>query len=117
MKIIYLLFSLLLFSFSWASGNTRAQSVRGTVRENLAAVKSCYDDSVKKNPNLAGKVVLEWDVDDTGSVKRALVKTSTLNDPDTENCMLDKLKATKFPPAAKGITTNIIYPFVFAKVK
>lgn len=100
---------------AFADNSGRPQAVRATVGENLGAVKGCYTDAAKRNPNLAGKVILEWDVDDTGAVKRAIVKSSTLNDSATEACMIEKLKATRFTPAPKGVTTNITYPFVFAR--
>lgn len=117
MRVVVILFLFFSTHLAFAGSSGQKQAIRATVRENLATVKGCYTDAIKRNPNLAGKVVLEWDVDDTGAVKRALVKSSTLNDAATETCMIDKLKATRFTPAPKGVTTNIIYPFIFAKTK
>jgi hypothetical protein len=112
MKRTILLLGILLPLFSIAGKKIGRDEIRGKMKENLSSFKDCYEEGLKTNPKIGGRVVLEWDVDETGSVKRADVK-----DTAVENCMVDKLKAIKFPPAPTGQIVSVFYPFVFSANK
>lgn len=117
MKKTVLLLGILLPLFSMADNKVGREEIRGKIKENLSSFKDCYTEGLKANPKIGGKVVLDWDVDETGSVKRADVKSTTMKDATVENCMVDKLKAIKFPPAPTGQIVNVFYPFVFSANK
>lgn len=118
MKQIFVSLSLLMPLFSFAGNSVDKEEVRRKIRENIQSFKGCYKERLEKtNSKIGGKVVLEWDFDDSGSVKNAKINSTTLNDSIVENCMVDKLKALKFPPAPKGEIVNIIYPFVLSPTK
>ena len=93
------------------------EGVRKTVANNIKKLKECYSEELKNEPAIEGKVVLSWDIEDSGNVKTANVKSSTLKNSKTEDCMLVVIKSIKFPPAPKGTVANINHPFVFGKNK
>lgn len=117
MRKTILLLGILFPMFSMADNKVGREEIKGKIKENLSSFKECYTEGLKANPKIGGKVVLDWDVDETGSVKRADVKSSTMKDPAVENCIVDKLKAMKFPPAPSGQMVNVSYPFVFSANK
>lgn len=119
MKFLFLVASVGFASLAYA-GDEKAydrEAVRQTIRKSITSFKNCYDEGVKKNPSLEGKVVVEWDIGTEGSVKTAAIKSSTLNDDAVHKCMIDNIMVLKFPAPLDGMTANIVYPFVFAKVK
>lgn len=109
---LFLGFLLLIFS-SVTEAKIPQKEIKNKIKKNLSSFRDCYTEVLKTNSKLEGKVVLDWDIDDAGSVKRAEVKTSTLKDATVESCMLDKLKAIQFPSAPAGQVMNVNYPFVF----
>ncbi len=93
------------------------EEIRAKLREHLKDVKACYDASLSLNPELNGKIVIDWKVDDTGTVTKISVNSpkTTLKDTGVQSCVLEKLKAIVFPPAPKGGDVTISYPFIFSK--
>ena len=116
MKILFLISTVLFASLAHSDTYDR-EAVRLTVRESLMKFKDCYNDGVKKNPSLQGKVVVQWDIAGDGYVSAASVKTSTLNDDAVHKCIVDKIMVMKFPPPAEGRTASVTYPFLFATAK
>ncbi|MBL8717718.1 MAG: serine/threonine protein kinase [Myxococcales bacterium] len=76
-----------------------------TIQQALAAVRPrkllCYDKARKKNPKLAGKVVIDFKLDDKGKVGEAKVTSSTLADADCEACLLELIKSLEVQPPGK----------------
>jgi hypothetical protein len=110
------LFLILLFSSSAFAIDKEA--VRKAVATHLPEVEKCYADSTK-DKNLFGRITFRWDVDDKGQVFNAEVEKdqTTLEDEGTQTCILELSRTWKFPPAKKGKTTVVTYPFVFNKKK
>lgn len=93
------------------------ETYRRKIRENFSDFKVCYEEGLKKQPALEGKIVLDWYIDGSGAVTRAIVKSSTVKDEKVGTCMVDKLKTIKFPAPPEGTEAKIEYPFVFSPKK
>jgi hypothetical protein len=117
MKNLILTMGLLLPLSLMANSNGVPEEVRSKIKQNVSSFKDCYIEALKTNSKLGGKVVLDWDVDEKGLVKRAVVKLTTMKSTEVENCMVDKLKAITFSPAPAGQVINVTYPFVFSADK
>ena len=115
--ITVITFFLMINTYAENTPSIDKEPVRLVMRKNSSGFKKCYDDELKNSPNIEGKVVLDWDISDTGEVKRASIKSSALNNPNVENCMLSTLRTLKFPEAPKGTDANINYPILFGKNK
>lgn len=112
-----LLIFLPIFSFAEQDQKIDREEVRQVIKKNLKSIKTCYTEGLKNNPNIEGKIVIEWDIASDGSVSKAGVKSSALKDEAVENCIVDKVKALKFPAPPTGNVANVSYPFVFSKNK
>ncbi len=84
------------------------------VREGIEASKGhfqyCYERQLKRNPELRGRVTLDWSIDD-GRVTRALVSSNSTKNADLGDCLVDQMKRLKF---GSGVTTDVGYSFVFS---
>lgn len=83
----------------------------------MQEVKVCYENSLKQNPDLEGTVIVDFKIDDTGSVKNTKANTSksSLKDEKVHRCITEKMSTWKFPAAPKGQVAVISYPFRFQK--
>ena len=98
-----------------AQGSVDREAVARTVNSHLQEVRACYERALLKEPGLAGKVVLEWTISQSGDVASAKTKTSTLHNSAVESCILQGLKSWRFPPAKGGLVI-VSYPFLFNSV-
>ncbi len=119
MKFLFLIVAVF-FSLPIHAGDEKVydrESVRQIVKKSITKFKDCYDDGVKKNPSLEGKVVVEWVIAADGYVSAASIKLSTLNDDVVQKCVVDKIMVMKFPSPPVGTTASVSYPFFFSKAK
>jgi TonB family protein len=91
----------------------KAQDIGDTVKHHIPEVKACYDEVLRKNAKLTGKVVLQWDIDENGNAVGAKVKSSDIKDSTLQKCLLRHLKTWHFSKAPKGVIGRVVYPFVF----
>lgn len=96
-------------------GSIDREAVAKCVNSHLQEVRACYERALLREPGLAGKVVLEWNISTAGKVVSAKTKTSTLRNSAVEACILQNLKGWIFPPARGGIVI-VSYPFLFNSV-
>ena len=96
-------------------GTIDKEAVAKVINSHLAEVSACYERALLREPGLAGKIVLEWNISTSGTVTTAKTKSSTMKSSAVEACILTSLKTWKFPPA-KGAGVVISYPFLFNSV-
>lgn len=53
------------------SGTIDREAIRRVIRENQRQIQACYEKTLNKNPNLYGKVILEWVIVGNGRVSSA----------------------------------------------
>ncbi|HOX45699.1 MAG TPA: AgmX/PglI C-terminal domain-containing protein [Myxococcota bacterium] len=96
-------------------GSLSKEAIAAVVKKHLAEIQYCYEKNLLLNPNLSGKVIMEWTIALNGSV--SLVKTgqNTMNTPAVAMCISAKIKSWKFPEP-KGGTVEVTYPFMFNTV-
>ena len=98
-----------------AQGTIDKEAVAKVINAHLHEVSSCYERALLRTPGLTGKIVLEWQITVSGSVGYAKTKSSSMQSPAVESCIIQSLKSWKFPPA-KGAGVVITYPFMFNSV-
>jgi outer membrane biosynthesis protein TonB len=102
--------------FSVAGGLDR-DTVRKIIQSYRAQVRACYDRSLVSSPNLNGRIVYSWKILSNGTVTDAKVAKSTLDSASLRGCVLEVLQQMQFPQSSRGLSTTVIYPFVFQGVK
>jgi len=95
------------------------EATRLVVRSHLKDIRVCYESALHAQPELNGKVVLTWKVNDRGEVKSATVNESqtTLHSTAVSACIIKQLKTWSFPAPQKGLSATINYPFLFSPIK
>ncbi len=93
------------------------EPMRSAIRAPWGEYKKCYDNELTKNPELEGKIVVEWFIDNAGKPSDAKVISTTLNNKNVEDCVVQIIMKTQFPPAPTGAVVQTRYPFLFKKNK
>lgn len=95
-------------------GSLAKAEIARVIRRNLARFKYCYEKQLSSNPNLGGKIAIYFTIAPTGTVPKASVRETTMNDKTVESCTVSVMKSLKFPKPKGGGIVVVTYPFVFA---
>ena len=82
------------------------------VRGRMGALRACYERSLKRNPTLAGKLVLQLSITPAGTVSAVALTSDSLDDPDLASCVRRSVLRWRFP-APEGGGIDVSFPFVF----
>jgi len=94
------------------SASLDKEVIQGVVKEHTAEIRTCYENELKNNKELAGKLDLSWTVGAEGTVTEVVAKENTLNKA-VEDCVVEAIKKWTFPAPKGGETVKVDYPFVF----
>lgn len=83
------------------------------IRRHQNEIKYCYESELNKDQSLAGRVMVAWTIDGTGSVADANVTESTMGNASVEQCMLSKIRRWRFPEPKGGGVVAVTFPWVF----
>lgn len=102
-------------SVSTATGTVSADigdagKVKNTIRKYQGQMKYCYEQQLKKNPNLGGRVELGWAVYNK-KVESVFVVNNNTGDNELADCMMGKLRRWEFEA---GIEGDVSWPFIFS---
>jgi hypothetical protein len=87
--------------------------VDAVVERHMNQIKNCYQQELTKNPKLDGKVKIKFVISKNGSVARALVESSTMNNKAVESCISGRFLRMEFPEPKGGGVVIVKYPFEF----
>lgn len=96
------------------AGGMDKEAIRRVIREHIREIRNCYEKELQRSPDLYGKIVLEWDIEEEGRVSRCVVKSNALGNDNVANCIVNRLKTWKFPDPPKDQIGRVIFPFVFS---
>jgi len=109
-------------AFTWAApgcgappdaeltGELHRADIDDVIREDMNAVRRCYQRRLVEAHSLEGKVVLSMTIGAAGDVSRVEVIDGL--DPAVDGCVADLAAAWSFP--APGGAVAVTYPFLFA---
>lgn len=98
-----------------ALGRRTEQSIMQVVMGRQGQITYLYEKHLKKNPNLRGKISIEFTIAANGFITEAKIIESTINLPELEQEILNLIKRLKFEPIPSGNVTTI-FPFQFSKL-
>lgn len=98
---------------SKSQGELPKKVIKRYIATKMGAIKACYQKGLQSNPNLQGKVTVMFLIQPNGAVAGAKISDSGINSPAVESCILRNVKVWRFPRAAGGGSTKVIYPFNF----
>ncbi|HEU4930046.1 MAG TPA: TonB family protein [Candidatus Krumholzibacteria bacterium] len=95
-----------------ASSYRSNESLLSVVRRYAPGIQFCYDNELKKNAGLRGKLVIAITVLASGEVSDASVVENTLGSQAVASCVLAQVRGWRFPAIPHGVT-SFRAPFVF----
>lgn len=90
-------------------------AIAAVINRNLGQVRFCYEQGLQSDPNLNGRVAVDFTIGGNGMVKVASVANSSLNSKTIEDCIMMRLKSWKFPLPQGGVDVKVSYPFVLRR--
>lgn len=85
--------------------------VKRTVRRYLGQVKYCYEQALKRDPDVAGRIEVRWSVE-SGRAHDLQVVTNSTGHEELANCVQSRVARWRFPNTVEG---EVTWPFVFRR--
>lgn len=86
--------------------------IKAAIGKYTGQVKACYEQRLKSNPQLAGRVELLWYIN-SGRVSSVEVLGNSTGDSELANCIALKVRTWRFP-ADLDADTEVMYPFILS---
>ena len=86
--------------------------IRRRVRDSLPELEAVYNEAIRRNPELRGKLIVRFRIDPSGKVQQAEPVEGDVRDPAFVNSILEKIRHWNFEPTG-GRAVEVLYPFVF----
>ena len=94
------------------TGQVDKDMIRRVVRAHINEVRSCYNKGLSSNPNLQGRVAVQFTIVGNGKVTTAVAVENTTKSSKVADCIAKAVKRWKFPPVRGGGTALVTYPFL-----
>lgn len=96
-----------------ASGSLPPDVIQRIVRQSFGRFRGCYEEGLRGNPSLEGRITTRFVIGRDGSVATVQTGGTDLPDPHVVACVLRTYSGLTFPPPKDGIVT-VSYPLVFS---
>jgi len=98
---------------STLSGHLPPEVVQRIVRQNYGRFRQCYENGLRGNPNLTGRVTARFVIGREGSVTNVQNGGSDIPDSGVVACVVSAFYGLSFPSPEAGIVT-VSYPIMFS---
>lgn len=98
-----------------AQGKRTEESIRQVIVSYYGRIEYIYNKYLKKDPELAGKLVVEITIAPEGHVASYRIISSTVHNASFEREIVDVIRRLKWEPIDEGYVT-VQYPMVFQKI-
>lgn len=92
-------------------GAVEPEQVRNFIGQKKPAITKCYQQALKDNPGLTGRMLVKITSSGDGSVAAAIVRKSTLTVKTLESCVTTTIRSWKFPQPTDGGLVMTTYAF------
>ena len=93
-------------------GDESKEIVRRIIRRHINEVKACYERELAHQPDLAGRMLVQFTIAASGQVVASVLQRSTMGNARVESCTIEAVRRWQFPKPLGGGTVIISYPFV-----
>jgi hypothetical protein len=90
---------------------SQAEAIRRVVRDHFGQFEVCYDEGLRLDPALQGRVVVKFAIGSDGATEFAADGGSDLEDPRVVDCVVRAFSNLSF--AAPGARVIVVYPLFF----
>jgi len=86
------------------------------VRSHMGSVKACYENALKRDPTLRGRIAIRFAIREDGSIGDVVSASDTMETSDVGTCMIRVFRSWRTPFRPDGPVT-VEYPFIFQPVQ
>ncbi|MBL8636407.1 MAG: TonB family protein [Myxococcales bacterium] len=86
--------------------------VRRVIYLHVNQIRYCYQQSLSRQPKLAGRLVVRFDITPQGKVQSLLVTESNLS-VEMQSCVAETIRTWEFPESDSDENISVNYPFTF----
>ena len=97
------------------SGRLPPEAIQRIVRQNFGRFRLCYEDGLRRNPSLEGRVTVNFVIGRDGAVSNVSEGGSDLPDQQVRSCVVRNFYGLSFPQPEGGIVT-VAYPISFSSL-
>ncbi|MDP9149497.1 MAG: AgmX/PglI C-terminal domain-containing protein [Myxococcota bacterium] len=95
------------------NGRLPPEVIQRIVRQNFGRFRLCYENGMRNNPNLQGRVTVKFVIDRSGAVAMTADGGSDLPDQTVVQCVVRGFGNLSFPQPEGGMVT-VVYPVMFS---
>ncbi|MBN2194271.1 MAG: AgmX/PglI C-terminal domain-containing protein [Polyangiaceae bacterium] len=81
---------------------TAGADLRGALQAKAGQARSCYQNALRNNSTLQGRMSVSVRIGPDGQVCNAAIASDELGEPMVSNCVMNLFRAGKFPPPKGG---------------
>ncbi len=96
-------------------GRLPPEAIQRIIRQNFGRFRLCYEDSLRHNTTLAGRVTVRFVIGRDGAVSSVSNGGSDIAEPAVVSCVVRSFYGLSFPQPEGGIVT-VTYPIMFSPV-
>lgn len=93
-------------------GELNADVIKNEMRKRLRALKDCYERQLKRFPTLQGKIVLSFEIAESGRVSDARIEDDSVNNSGVSSCIIERARTWRFPKPDGG-SVFVSFPLIF----
>ena len=97
---------------SKVDGDMTKEIVRRIIRRHIDEVKDCYEQELLRQPDLGGKIDVQFTIAASGQVIASTLIRSTMGNARVESCTVEAVRRWQFPKPINGGILVITYPFI-----
>jgi len=90
------------------------QDLDRVVKQRMGDIRGCFQRASQQDPNLAGEVVVRFQVTASGAIGSATIKRSSLQNSVVEACIREQFLKMVFPRPPGNKVIQATYPLLFA---
>ena len=83
------------------------------MRQNFGRFRLCYENGLRANPGLTGRIATRFVIDRTGAVSMSQDAGSDMPDQAVVGCVVRSFSSLSFPSPEGGVAT-VTYPITFS---
>jgi hypothetical protein len=90
-----------------------AEVIQRIVRQNFGRFRLCYENGLRSDPKLQGRISVAFTIAADGSVRKASNGGADLPDQSVIGCVVRGFTGLSFPRPERGGTVRVVYPIDF----
>ena len=98
------------------AGGLDSDQIKAVIDRNRGQIIYCYEQGLQNQPDLRGRVSMQFVIGPAGRITTLKVAQSSLESKVIEGCMVAKMKSWQFPRPVGHVNVDVLYPFNFQRV-